>query len=223
MAPLRRRKKPKKKRSGTPSRTGSPRKNSSEKTPAGKKSGGGNSNSPKKSGTSASATGALNDGSLSVYVRPWALSSTESENNDLAASHGDSLSSSKASTIANTRLLVFYLLFGYLVLFFTNCTIRVGHWKNREVLFSVDAYYWPMGLKSHHQIGTVYHRMNMFDKALWHYEKSLSIHDDNALTDYCIAQAYIETSQFDKAQKKFEKIFKGHGIGFAGYNTFALF
>lgn len=56
-----------------------------------------------------------------------------------------------------------------------------------------------------------------------HYNISLSLHDDNALTDYCIAQVYIETSRFELALPRFEKIMKGHGIGFAGYNTFALF
>ena len=40
----------------------------------------------------------------------------------------------------------------------------------------------------HHQLGTVLHRMNRYDEALHHYKKSLEIHDDNALTDYCIAQ-----------------------------------
>eukprot|EP00392_Amoebophrya_sp_AT5.2_P001867 g1872.t1 len=34
---------------------------------------------------------------------------------------------------------------------------------------------------------------------------------------------YIETSRFELALPRFEKIMKGHGIGFAGYNTFALF
>merc|ERR1712183_1216659 len=80
-----------------------------------------------------------------------------------------------------------------------------------------------MGLKGHHQIGTVYHRMNRWQDALHHYNASLAIHDDNALTDYCIAQLYIGTSRFEEAIPIFEKIFKGHGIGFAGYNTFALY
>merc|ERR1712183_1109295 len=72
-------------------------------------------------------------------------------------------------------------------------------------------------------IGTVYHRMNRWDEALFHYRKSLEIHDDNALTDYCIAQLYVETSRFEDALPIFEKILKGNGIGFGGYNMFALY
>ncbi|CAD7937890.1 unnamed protein product [Amoebophrya sp. A25] len=118
---------------------------------------------------------------------------------------------------------IFVACLGWLTIFVVNCTLRVGHWQNREVLFEVDTAAWPRSLKSHHQLGTVYHRENRWEEALHHYNMSLSLHDDNALTDYCIAQIYIETSRFELAIPRFEKIMQGHGIGFAGYNTFALF
>ncbi|CAD7955156.1 unnamed protein product [Amoebophrya sp. A120] len=131
--------------------------------------------------------------------------------------------SSANTNLSCCRILVFLFSFLWLAAFVVNCTIRVGHWRNREVLFGVDTASWPRSLKSHHQLGTVYHRENRWEEALHHYNMSLVLHDDNALTDYCIAQVYIETSRFELALPRFEKIMKGHGIGFAGYNTFALF
>lgn len=106
-------------------------------------------------------------------------------------------------------VLLFLSLTIWLLVFLVNINIRVGHWENREILFGVDTHYWPKSLKSHHQLGTVYHRMNRWEEALYHYNTSLTLHDDNALTDYCIAQVYIETSQFDLALPRFEKILKG--------------
>jgi len=107
--------------------------------------------------------------------------------------------------------------------FLRNCWLRVWQWQNRLILFETDTAAWPRSLKSHHQLGTVYHRMNRFDEALVHYNVTVRMHDDNALTDYCIAQVYIETSRFRIALPYFEKIMAGHGIGFGGYNLFALY
>merc|ERR1712046_13120 len=50
-----------------------------------------------------------------------------------------------------------------------------------------------------------------------------TILDDNALTDHCIAQIYIETGQYTEALQRFEKILKGHGVGFSAFNLWMLY
>jgi len=62
-----------------------------------------------------------------------------------------------------------------------------------------------------------------YDEALAHFETSIKYHDDNALTDYCIAQLHIRRNQPILAIERFEKIMQGHGIGFGGFNTFMLY
>ena len=54
-----------------------------------------------------------------------------------------------------------------------------------------DAEAWPT-VKTLHQLGTVFQQQGRHEEALREFNKSLMILDDNALTDHCIAQIYIE-------------------------------
>mmetsp|Transcript_73287 Transcript_73287/g.238425 ORF Transcript_73287/g.238425 Transcript_73287/m.238425 type:complete len:675 (+) Transcript_73287:115-2139(+) len=103
------------------------------------------------------------------------------------------------------------------------CTLRVWQWRSSEALYEADAIAWPTSVKTQHQVGTVYHAQNRLDEALQHYNASLLILDDNALTDHCVAQIFIETGRFAMAAERFEKIFRGHGVGFSQFNLYMLY
>merc|ERR1719188_146085 len=103
------------------------------------------------------------------------------------------------------------------------CGIRVWQWRSSEALYAADAAAWPNSVKTRHQMGTVYHAQNRYAEALEHYNASLQVLDDNALTDHCIAQIFIETGRFEQAVERFEKILGGHGVGFSNFNLWMLF
>lgn len=98
--------------------------------------------------------GASSKGSSSVASVPTPSSASSSAR---ASSSGGTSSRPRLSFCG---LLVVVGTFAWLATFVYNCTVRVGHWRNREVLFAVDTAAWPRSLKSHHQLGTVYHREN---------------------------------------------------------------
>ncbi|KAF4672519.1 transmembrane and tetratricopeptide repeat containing 1 [Perkinsus chesapeaki] len=90
------------------------------------------------------------------------------------------------------------------------------------VVGTVDAVNWPRSAKTLHQFATTLHRADHLEEARELYLASLSIFDDNALTDYCIAQIDIETNRFNEAHDRFLKILAGHGIGFGSFNRFLI-
>jgi len=100
---------------------------------------------------------------------------------------------------------------------------RVWQWRSSEALYAADAAAWPRSVKTRHQLGTVYHAQSQYSEALAHYNASLTILDDNALTDHCIAQLYIETGRYADALERFEKIFRGHLVGFSQFNLWMLY
>ncbi|CAE7216092.1 Tmtc4 [Symbiodinium necroappetens] len=86
-----------------------------------------------------------------------------------------------------------------------------------------DALSWPTSVKTRHQLGTVFHQQGRSEEALREFNASLMILDDNALTDHCIAQVYIETGRYHLALERFEKILRGHGVGFSAFNLWMLY
>lgn len=66
-----------------------------------------------------------------------------------------------------------------------------------QALYMADAEAWPT-VKTRHQLGTVFHQQGRHDEALREFNGSLMILDDNALTDHCIAQIYIESESSDR-------------------------
>lgn len=117
------------------------------------------------------------------------------------------------------------LLFGYVLLsaYVWKCGSRVWEWRSSEALYEADALSWPNSVKTRHQLGTVYHAQNRYEEALREYEASLAVLDDNALTDQCVAQIYIETGRFEDAVERFQKILGGHLVGFSRFNIWMLY
>merc|ERR1719247_4069250 len=103
------------------------------------------------------------------------------------------------------------------------CGLRVYQWRSSEALYTADALAWPRSVKTRHQLGTVLHTMGKYAEALREYEASLEVLDDNALTDFSVAQIFIETGRFADAVQRFDKIFKGHLIGFSQFNLWMLY
>jgi len=103
------------------------------------------------------------------------------------------------------------------------CGHRVLQWRSSEALYAADAAAWPRSVKTRHQLGTVYHAQGRHSEALAHYNASLAVLDDNALTDHCIAQVYIETGRYGEALERFQKIFRGHLVGFSQFNLWMLY
>jgi len=110
-----------------------------------------------------------------------------------------------------------------LAIYVWRCSTRVWQWRSSEALYAADAAAWPRSVKTRHQLGTVYHAQSRYEDALEHYDASLAILDDNALTDHCIAQIFIETGRYQEALARFEKIMGGHGVGFSAFNLWMLY
>lgn len=110
-----------------------------------------------------------------------------------------------------------------LALYCWRCGARVWQWRSSEALYVADAVAWPRSVKTRHQVGTVYHAQSRYTEALENYNASLMILDDNALTDHCIAQLFIETGRYRDALERFEKVFRGHGVGFSAFNLWMLY
>mmetsp|Transcript_12859 Transcript_12859/g.34525 ORF Transcript_12859/g.34525 Transcript_12859/m.34525 type:complete len:198 (+) Transcript_12859:456-1049(+) len=65
--------------------------------------------------------------------------------------------------------------------------------------------------------------MGRLDEALVHFQAAHSIFKDSALTEYCIAQIFIETGRPQEALVHFENIVNGHGMGFGHFSIFSLY
>ncbi|KAF4738645.1 Protein O-mannosyl-transferase tmtc4, partial [Perkinsus olseni] len=131
---------------------------------------------------------------------------------------GLALISSSASSRRKVPSFLKCLLVGYIMLSIR----RTQHWRSRVSLFGQDAVMWPGSAKTLHQFATTLHRADRLEEARELYLASLSIFDDNALTDYCVAQIDIGTNRFDEAHERFVKILNGNGIGFGGFNRFLI-
>lgn len=110
-----------------------------------------------------------------------------------------------------------------LLVYMRDCHFRVWQWRSSEALFEADAKAWPNSVKTRHQVATVYHARNLYAEALENYNASLQVLNDNALTDFCIAQIYIETGQFPAAMERFEIISRGHFVGFSHFNLYMFY
>ncbi|CAE7942451.1 Tmtc4 [Symbiodinium sp. KB8] len=110
-----------------------------------------------------------------------------------------------------------------LAVYVWRCGQRVWQWRSSEALYMADALSWPTSVKTRHQLGTVFHQQGRSEEALREFNASLMILDDNALTDHCIAQVYIETGRYHLALERFEKILRGHGVGFSAFNLWMLY
>lgn len=110
-----------------------------------------------------------------------------------------------------------------LAIYVWRCGERVWQWRSSEALYMADALSWPNSVKTRHQLGTVFHQQGRYDEALREFNVSLMILDDNALTDHCIGQIYIETGRYKLALERFEKIMRGHGVGFSAFNLWMLY
>lgn len=100
--------------------------------------------------------------------------------------------------------------------------VRLWQWRSKAELFQADMRVWHRSSKVVHQYASVLHGSGHLGEALLFYNRSLEIFDDNALTDYCIAQILLQLGRFDEARTRFEKILGGHGIGFGSHNTYLL-
>jgi len=107
-----------------------------------------------------------------------------------------------------------------LVVYVINSNIRMSHWESPAVLFMKDAEHWSRSVKVVHAKASELQATGHLEEALEHYQKSLDIFDDQAITDYCIARILINLGRFSEAHQRFEKILNGHGIGLHDGNDF---
>eukprot|EP00929_Paragymnodinium_shiwhaense_P104753 TRINITY_DN69462_c0_g1_i1.p1 TRINITY_DN69462_c0_g1~~TRINITY_DN69462_c0_g1_i1.p1 ORF type:complete len:725 (+),score=158.14 TRINITY_DN69462_c0_g1_i1:52-2226(+) len=134
-----------------------------------------------------------------------------------------SFRSSGGAAVRKRKLWPSFMCLALLVAYGWKCGERVWQWRSSEALYAADAAAWPTSVKTQHQLGTVYHTQGRHEDALRHYKASQAVLDDNALTDYVIAQIYIETGKYEDALRQFEKIMKGHMVGFSRFNVFGLY
>ena len=107
-----------------------------------------------------------------------------------------------------------------LAVYVINSNIRMSHWESPAVLFVKDAEHWDRSVKVLHAKASELQALGQLEEALDYYQKSLSIFDDQAITDYCIARILINLGRFPEAYRSFEKILNGHGIGLHDGNDF---
>ena len=102
---------------------------------------------------------------------------------------------------------------------------RISVWSSKLSLYETDATAWPRSCKTLHQYGAVLLNTKPRDlgvqtKVLSVLNESLTVFNDNALTDYLISQVYLEQGQISLAISVHEKIANGHGIGFTDFSRF---
>lgn len=107
-----------------------------------------------------------------------------------------------------------------LVIYIVNSNIRMSHWKSPAILFMKDAEHWHRSVKVLHAKASELQAKGDLVEALEHYQRSLDIFDDQAITDYCIARILINLGRFQEAYQRFDKILNGHGIGLHDGNDF---
>jgi Flp pilus assembly protein TadD len=97
---------------------------------------------------------------------------------------------------------------------------RLMVWQSKFVLYKVDADAWPRSAKTLHQWGATLLGAGQLDEAEILLRQSLRVFDDNALTDYLIAQIYMEKGDYNTAWSIHAKVADGHGIGFTDFSRF---
>eukprot|EP00929_Paragymnodinium_shiwhaense_P076835 TRINITY_DN39554_c0_g3_i1.p1 TRINITY_DN39554_c0_g3~~TRINITY_DN39554_c0_g3_i1.p1 ORF type:complete len:542 (+),score=51.68 TRINITY_DN39554_c0_g3_i1:137-1627(+) len=141
----------------------------------------------------------------------------------LAGVSADVGGSRRQAKLSRGRPILFALGLCLQAVFCYRCIVRVQHWSSKESLFSPDAVAYPRSTKARHQLGTALHREGRFEEALVNFKAALDVFDQSALTEYCIAQIYIETGRVDEAVATFEHIMDGHMLGFGNFNVFSLY
>eukprot|EP00931_Biecheleriopsis_adriatica_P094571 TRINITY_DN68201_c0_g1_i1.p1 TRINITY_DN68201_c0_g1~~TRINITY_DN68201_c0_g1_i1.p1 ORF type:complete len:240 (-),score=56.85 TRINITY_DN68201_c0_g1_i1:88-744(-) len=81
---------------------------------------------------------------------------------------------------------------------------------------------WHRSAKVTHTYASLLHGAGQLQGAIAFYNRSLQIFDDNAVTDYAIAQCLIRLGRYAEAATRFDKIMSGHFIGFHAGNLPAL-
>ena len=104
----------------------------------------------------------------------------------------------------------------YMYLFNARLTV----WSSKFSLYETDALAWPRSCKTLHQYGAVAAGVHSGEHVLRILNESLSIFDDNALTDYLISQILLEKKEWKNAIQIHNKIANGHGIGFTDFSRF---
>jgi tetratricopeptide (TPR) repeat protein len=107
-----------------------------------------------------------------------------------------------------------------LLVYTVNSNLRMGVWSSKGKLFSTDAVHWGKSAKVLHQHAVEQQARGDLNTALINYVKSLTIFDDQAITDYCIARILLHLDRVPEALAYFDKILNGHGIGFHDGNDF---
>lgn len=119
--------------------------------------------------------------------------------------------------------MVFVIAVGLLGAYLWLCSLRVYQWSSKDALFAPDAAAYPRSTKVQHQYGTVLHRQGRFAEALQHFEASLEVFPQSALTEYCVAQILIETGRSQEAVHRLENVLSGYRLGFGRFNMYALY
>ncbi|CAE8731778.1 unnamed protein product, partial [Polarella glacialis] len=109
-----------------------------------------------------------------------------------------------------------------IMLFAYRSAVRTNQWRSKVALFHADMLVWHRSAKVSHQFASLLHGGGRLEEAIAHYSRSLEIHDDNALTDYCIAHCLLQLESYTEAGQRFDKIMAGHGIGFGAHNSYVL-
>lgn len=104
-----------------------------------------------------------------------------------------------------------------LVWYGTRSAVRLADWRTPTTLFQADSV-WDRSVKVLHQVGVVEREHGRHMEALAFFNRSLQAFDDNALTDFMIAQIQLDYGQCDEALARFHKINDGNGIGFGDHN-----
>jgi len=141
----------------------------------------------------------------------------------VAAFGGRQEAANAAKPRTQRRHFKFFLCILLLSVYTYRCAIRLHQWSSRDHLFGPDLVSYPRSAKAQHQYATILHRVNRFEEARQHFETSLSIFSDNALSEYCIAQILLETGKPQEALARLEHILQGHGLGFGTFNIYALY
>merc|ERR1712196_574288 len=95
-------------------------------------------------------------------------------------------------------------------------------WRSRVALFEADMHTWHRSAKVTHHYASLFHGAGRFEEAIFYYNRSLQIHDDNAITDYPIARISMQLGRYEEAFNRFVKITNGHGIGLGLHNMYLI-